>query len=661
SCAAYLGAFRDLTECPYCDEPRLLKTGKPRRMFTYLPIIPCLQGLFQNPKSIQELLYHHNYKHIPGTISDVFDAEHYRTLCTRNVVVDGETLPYRYFSGKYDMCLGLCTDSYLLFKRNRGGPSATPMLVQNFCIRPEIRTHIDGIGLMSTGVIPGPHSPKHMHSFFIPYDEECAQLARGVRTFNALDQSFFQLRGYNIFETGDIIAIEKSLNIKGHNGFCPCRSCEIKGVRNVAGGGKIYYVPLTWPNGRSWDPAALPMRSPERLADVMEKLSLCTTETARDKIQKFHGIKGLPALRRVGSLVYGRSAPWEFLHLFIEGNVLNLIHLWSGRYKGLDTGNEDYEIPDAVWETIWEETAAAVEHLPASFVRVLGGNPAYYNAEAWCFWFVYLAPVLLEGRFSDVKYYKHACQFGDIIKFCLRFSVTHVQIEDLRTNIHDWVHKYEEFYYQYSEDRLSACPLIVHGLVHVPDDLLFCGPLWSTWSFPIERYCGILQAALRSRSHPWANLNKIVLHRAYLEQLAARYDLDEELSGPTTRTNGLSNGEFVYAKYPQAILRLPYKKKFQPPQEVRKKAAEYFAAVVGKRQKDILPLLPEIMPSYGKLRIVDGDCIRSASASGDGSRPERDMSFIRYEIQTRRLVTEPWQSQLCYGQLEQVLLDDPLL
>jgi len=57
--------------------------------------------------------------------------------------------------------------------------------------------------------------------------------------------------------------------------------------------------------------------------------------------------------------------------------------------------------------------------------------------------------------------------------------------------------------------------------------------------------------------------------------------------------------------------------------------ASYFALLVGKTRKDILPLLPQIMPSYGKLRIKDGDSIRSASASGDGSTAERNMSFIR--------------------------------
>ncbi|KAJ6521516.1 hypothetical protein B0H19DRAFT_973959, partial [Mycena capillaripes] len=60
--------------------------------------------------------------------------------------------------------------------------------------------------------------------------------------------------------------------------------------------------------------------------------------------------------------------------------------------------------------------------------------------------------------------------------------------------------------------------------------------------------------------------------------------------------------------------------------------------------------LPEIMPSYGKLRIVDGDAIRSASACGDG--PERNMSFIRVS----RKQTDPWKSRIFYGRLERILV-----
>lgn len=62
----------------------------------------------------------------------------------------------------------------------------------------------------------------------------------------------------------------------------------------------------------------------------------------------------------------------------------------------------------------------------------------------------------------------------------------------------------------------------------------------------MERYCGFLKGALRSKKSPWANLNNITLHRAYLEQLEARYDLTEELSSPQHRIDGLSSTEEQY-------------------------------------------------------------------------------------------------------------------
>ncbi|KAJ7675193.1 hypothetical protein B0H17DRAFT_1140394 [Mycena rosella] len=35
------------------------------------------------------------------------------------------------------------------------------------------------------------------------------------------------------------------------------------------------------------------------------------------------------------------------------------------------------------------------------------------------------------------------------------------------------------------------------------------------------------------------------------------------------------------------------------------------------------------MPSWGKVRILDGDFIQSASATGKGTGPERDSSYVR--------------------------------
>ncbi|KAF9487453.1 hypothetical protein BDN71DRAFT_1367081, partial [Pleurotus eryngii] len=56
-------------------------------------------------------------------------------------------------------------------------------------------------------------------------------------------------------------------------------------------------------------------------------------------------------------------------------------------------------------------------------------------------------------------------------------------------------------------------------LLHVASNIRNCGPVWATWTFFMERMCGVLQMGLRSRVQPWANLNKRLLHMTYLSQL----------------------------------------------------------------------------------------------------------------------------------------------
>ncbi|KAJ7450205.1 hypothetical protein FB451DRAFT_1146475 [Mycena latifolia] len=318
----------------------------------------------------------------------------------------------------------------------------------------------------------------------------------------------------------------------------------------------------------------------------------------------------MPALTRVGSMHYGKSSPWDFMHLSFENQAPNLYKLWSGKFKALDTGIEDYEISPKVWETIWQETADAIQHIPADFVRVLGNGPTYFTAESWCFWIVYLAPILLEGRFSNPKYHAHLCQYSDIVKRAIGFEITYDEIDELQENIIDWVKKYEEYYYQYDEERLSACPLTVHVLQH-----------------------------------------------AYLDQLEARFDLEEELATASRKKTMLSRSEQMYADYPHSILRAPYKKANIPDAITRRRIAGYFTAVLGKARKDILPKLPEVMPRWGKVRIVGGDSIRCVCACGDGTHPERNMSYVRYEIQVPHDPEEnTWVSEIFYGRIEEILV-----
>jgi hypothetical protein len=176
-----------------------------------------------------------------------------------------------------------------------------------------------------------------------------------------------------------------------------------------------------------------------------------------------------------------------------------------------------------------------------------------------------LAQALLMGRFQEAKYYLHLCQLIEIMMTSLQFSIMYDEVNQLEVKIINWVQDYEKcvlillsfmtgsdfshrYYYQYVETRLSACPAVIHGLLHIPHNIHDCGPEWCTWTFHMERYCGMLQGCLRSRSQPWGNLNKHILQIAYLAQLGAKYSLDEELImvDKHTVTNVLSRHEQDY-------------------------------------------------------------------------------------------------------------------
>ena len=450
SCLAYTGEYEALDCCPDCNATRFNDNGKPRRKFCYLPLIPRLQGYFQNPRMIERLSYRHSYQYDPNNISDIFDSLHYQTLLKETVFVDGKPLDHSFFSDQHDIAVSVCFDGYLLYNRRRSGPSATPILLQNYNLHPSIRTHMSM--LICLGVVPGPKGPRRLGSFLFPFDEECVRLAFGVPTFNCAAQEEFLLHAYNIFGLGDILAIEKFLRLKGHNGITPCRSCEIKAIHDPSIPESTYYVPLAHPKIpgqklRSWDPSSLPMRMHKTWDQVVTKIESAQYKYEKEKIAKHYGIKGRPALQRMSSLDYARGFPWEFMHLFLENLTKNLINLWTGKFKGLDVGSEDYEIAPAVWEEIGRETAAAVKDIPADFVRALGNiadERSTYNAEALSFWFIYLAPILLEGRFKNPKYHTHLCELAEIMKICLQFSISHEEIDELEKKIITWVQTYEK-------------------------------------------------------------------------------------------------------------------------------------------------------------------------------------------------------------------------
>ncbi|KIM89532.1 hypothetical protein PILCRDRAFT_2726, partial [Piloderma croceum F 1598] len=206
-------------------------------------------------------------------------------------------------------------------------------------------------------------------------------------------------------------------------------------------------------------------------------------------------------------------------------------------------------------------------------------------------------------------------------------------IDELEAKIHIWVDLYEEYYYQYREDRLSVCTTVVHGLLHIPENIRYCAPSWATWTFHIERMCGDFQGHLGSKSAPASNINKHVLHGAYLDQLGNRFDMSNELSEVGKKPKGaLSQNETIKGSYEDYILRTPHKKKYRPDDNMRRMITDYFREITQANRNTIKARLPDNMPLWGKFHIAhSGDSVRCTMATSR-KRSERNMSFVRFEL-----------------------------
>ena len=395
---------------------------------------------------------HHIYDTVKTT--DVFDGKIYRQLCTEKVIVDGKKLKHNHFSDHRDIALGLSTDGFAPFKHRKN--TAWPLILFNYNLPPETRFHVEEI--LALGVIPGPRKPLDVDSFLWPAMLEFIQLAQGVTAFDILEAELFALHAYLILVFGDIPAMALLMHMKGHNGFSPCRMCKILGVRIPASPSTTNYVPhdrSRHPDVRKdpkavrvYDMANLPLRTHAELLSQANEVQAALTNAEADRLSRQYGIKGIPVLSYLSSLKFPIAFPYDFMHLIWENLIKNLLLHWTGNFKGLGEGSENYILAQHVWEAVGAATAASGSTIPSAYgsrVPNISVDASLCSADMWSFWTLYLGPVLLRRRFRHLKYFKHFIQLVHLLNICLQFEISMADIGEIREGFIQWVGDYERF------------------------------------------------------------------------------------------------------------------------------------------------------------------------------------------------------------------------
>jgi len=160
-----------------------------------------------------------------------------------------------------------------------------------------------------------------------------------------------------------------------------------------------------------------------------------------------YGIKGVPLLSLISTLALPLSFPLDFMHLIFENLVPNLVAHYTGNFKGLDDGVKEYIFPAHIWSEICKIGSASGDTIPSQFgarVPDLEKEHSHMTAEAWSFWVLLIAPIILRNCFTKPRYYVHFAKLVRLIHLCLAYDMKTSDINMIRVGFQEWVVEYEK-------------------------------------------------------------------------------------------------------------------------------------------------------------------------------------------------------------------------
>ncbi|KAG8768061.1 hypothetical protein FRC12_005856 [Ceratobasidium sp. 428] len=273
--------------------------------------------------------------------------------------------------------------------------------------------------MLCVGLVPGPTEPKDVNSFLQPQIDELEAFAYGVPAYNTLHLQPFELRAYLLACFGNMPAVSKLMAMTGHTGKLHYHACKIEGFRPMRYGQvdpkkRHHYIPLSRPfaprnKTRKYDPFDLPLRSHAEFIEQARHVQDAPNNTQETDRARDCGIHFIPPLARLSSIELPGSFPHDFMHIIFQNIIPDLIMLWTQteRYKATDTGDEQYDLNEELWQDIGLSCKQSGDTMPAAFgcrVPDLSEDETWVTAEAKLVFSTLLAPSSLHRRFKQPQY-----------------------------------------------------------------------------------------------------------------------------------------------------------------------------------------------------------------------------------------------------------------
>ena len=182
-CIVYRGAYKDLTQCPHCQESRYFEGGHhvPRKRFKYIPFGQRVRKYFSN-KTTSQLLQRHNTAKTGNIVHDIHETQVWKEWYSKKGIFKGDSR---------GLALSICLDGTNPFSKEKNQYSMWPMMVSILNLPANLR-RLPGF-LMLAGIIPGKSEPKNTDPYLDIFVDELIQL-NGSLLFDAHQNNTFSLQ-----------------------------------------------------------------------------------------------------------------------------------------------------------------------------------------------------------------------------------------------------------------------------------------------------------------------------------------------------------------------------------------------------------------------------------------------------------------------------------
>ncbi|KAI0088515.1 hypothetical protein BDY19DRAFT_985436 [Irpex rosettiformis] len=323
------------------------------------------------------------------------------------------------------------------------------------------------------------------------------------------------------------------------------------------------------------------------------------------------------------------------MHLIWENVVKNLMLLWSDGYKSLDTGREDYSFYPTVWEAVGAATIESGNTILSQFgprAPDVANDKIFWTADFRSMWFIYVGPVLLTCRFTKQKYYRHFTDLVKLIQCYMQWEYNESDVDFIQNGFVLWVKEYKD-----------------------------SGPVWTTWTFSMKRYCSSIQPMIASRQYPFASIDRHLIDHTHLQLIHLMYDVEIELQMKPVSSQQQSKSTAHYVSDYDSYALLSRQAPIVLPQRVLDKVIGHICTRFVVTSVTVCRAIPTTFQQWSGLQLPnDGDKIRTSAMARRRAEDSRDASYIRVSMDYNHSVfcnlPVDEQPRKFYGQLQHILV-----